>query len=164
MKLFSLLKILKKITLSTLVVTIIFLSGATPAHAQTQAWSGVCVGAEKINPTTDANDVATIQGLQCLIGNVFTVILGVIGLAGFLMFIIGSFRYLLSGGNSKGTETAKHTFTYAVIGLVVALSGFILINLLATFTGIHLLTRFSIPSSDWGLSGGPNTFPDARNN
>ena len=151
MKLFSLLKIFKKITLSALVVAIIFLSAATPAHAQTQAWSGVCVGPADLNDTTNATDVATLQGLECMIANVFTVIIGVIGLAGFVMFIIGSFRYLTSGGNSKGTETAKNTFTFAVIGLIVALSGFILLNLLSTFTGISVLTEFSIPSSDTGL-------------
>lgn len=120
----------------------IFLSALSPIQAQTAVWKGVCVG-----PTDASKDVATLQGLECLIGNIFTIILTLIGLAGFIMFIIASFRYLLSGGNTKGTETARNTFTFVVIGIIVALSGFIILNFLADFTGVKNITIFSIPKS-----------------
>lgn len=113
---------------------------AQQAFAQS-AWSGVCVGG-------DDNDVATIQGLECLIANVFQVILTVIGLAGFVMMIIGAFRWLVSGGNAKGVEAARNTITFAVVGLVVALSAFIVLNLIASFTGINVITSFVIPESN----------------
>ncbi len=96
-------------------------------------------------------DVATIQGLQCLLGNVFIVIISLIGLAAFVMFVIAAFRYMTSGGNTKGTETARNTMTFAVIGIVVALSGFIVLNLLSSFTGLDEVTNISLPSSDDGL-------------
>lgn len=119
-----------------------FLHAYSPIHAQTTVWKGVCVGS-----TNASKDVATLQGLECLIGNIFTIILTLIGLAGFVMFIIASFRYLLSGGNTKGIETARNTFGLVVIGIIVALSGFIILNLLAEFTGVKNLTIFSIPKS-----------------
>lgn len=119
-----------------------YLLATSPINAQTSTWSGVCVGS-----SPSSKDVATLQGLECLIGNVFTIILTLIGLAGFVMFIIASFRYLLSGGNTKGTETARNTFTFVVIGIVVSLSGFIILNLLSSFTGIKDLTIFFIPKS-----------------
>ncbi len=112
---------------------------AQQAFAQS-AWSGVCVGG-------DDNDVATIQGLECLIANVFQVILTVIGLAGFVMMIVGAFRWLVSGGNTKGVESARNTITFAVVGLVVALSAFIVLNLIASFTGVNVITSFVIPES-----------------
>ncbi|MFZ1721062.1 MAG: hypothetical protein WAU07_01000 [Microgenomates group bacterium] len=112
---------------------------AQQAFAQS-AWSGVCVGGED-------NDVATIQGLECLIGNVFQVILTVIGLSGFVMMIIGAFKWLVSGGNAKGVESARNTITFAVVGLVVALSAFIILNLIAAFTGVNVITSFVIPES-----------------
>ncbi len=136
----------------------IFSAVISPVYAQTQTWSGVCVGPDKLNDSTSATDVATLQGIQCLLANIFTVILTVIGLAGFVMFIVGAFRYLLSGGNTKGTETAKNTFTFMVIGIIVALSGFIVLNLLSSFTGIDILTKIVIPSSNRGLTG--DTFPN----
>ena len=36
----------------------------------------------------------------------------------------------------------------AIVGLVVALSAFMIINLIATFTGINVIKNFRIPTSD----------------
>jgi len=113
--------------------------------AQTKKWSGVCVG-----PAGGiASDVATIQGLECLVANIFTVFITLLGLAGFVMFLVAGVRWMTSGGNSKGIETARNTMTFAVVGLVVALSAFIVINLIADFTGVNIIRKFVIP--------GPNT-------
>lgn len=88
--------------------------------------------------------VATIQGIECLIANVLSVAITLIGVTGFVMMIFGAFRYLISGGNSKETESAQKTLTYAVIGLVVALSSFIILNLIVQFTGVEQILNFSI--------------------
>lgn len=124
---------------------------ASPVAAQTAEWGGVCVGYSEGEDgpqgVEGAEDVATIQGLECLIANVFTVILTIIGLAGFVMFIWGSFTWMLSGGNPKGVENARNTMMFAVVGLIVALSGFILLNLISAFTGVNV-TSFIIPGSD----------------
>ena len=144
-----LLKNLRKITSVLLLGIFVFFFAAAPAQAQTSEWTGKCVGPSDLRGSIDASDVATITGLECLIANVFTVILTIIGLAGFVMTLFGSFQWMLSGGNTKGTELAKNTMTYAVIGLVVALSAFIFISLISTFTGISIITQFRIPNSDW---------------
>lgn len=130
-------------------LTVVFFSSITPAFAANQPdkWKGVCVAEDIV----DGEDVATLQGFECLIGNVFSIIITVIGLAGFVMFIIGSFRYMLSGNDSKGVETAKNTMTFAIIGIVVALSGFIILNLIASFTGISSILQFKVPSSSTGF-------------
>lgn len=98
------------------------------------------------------NGVATIQGLQCVLQNVFSVAITFIGLAAFVMLIVGSFGYLLSGGNSKGTEQARNTITFAVVGIVVALSAFIILNFVSIFTGVEEVTNFTIPESGNGTS------------
>ena len=116
---------------------------ATPVFAQPQPWNSagsVCVSGPN-------NDVATIQGLECLIANVFSVIITLIGLGAFVMLIVGSFRWMLSGSNAKGAETARSTMTFAIIGLIVALSAFMILNLLAEFTGINIIRTFVIPGS-----------------
>lgn len=115
----------------------------TTVHAQA-AWSGVCVAGDGVMQGR-GEDVATIQGFQCLIANAFSVIITVIGLAGFVMFIFGAFQWMLSGNNSKGVDTARQSMTFAVIGIVVALSGFIIINLIAEFTGIDVIREFKLP-------------------
>lgn len=107
--------------------------------AQPVSWSGT--------PCVNQDGVATIKGLECLIGNVFIVFLSVLGLSGFVMIIIAAFRWMLSGGNTKGVETARNTMTFAVAGIVLALSGFIVLNLIAQFTGVEEILRFRIPDS-----------------
>lgn len=108
-------------------------------------------GEGSLGPGVDATDVATVQGLECLIANIFTVIITLIGLAGLVMFIVGGFMWMLSGSNSGNTEKARNAITYAVVGIVVALSAFIIINLIANFTGVQTITKFIIPDSDTGL-------------
>ncbi|PIY79612.1 MAG: hypothetical protein COY81_01615 [Candidatus Pacebacteria bacterium CG_4_10_14_0_8_um_filter_43_12] len=139
---------MRKIIFLILPLILIFSIFIVPpsAHAQQYTWSGVCVAGPD-------NDVATIQGFQCLIANVFSIIITVIGLAGFVMFIWGAFQWMLSGNNTKGVETAKQSMTYAIIGIVVALSGFIIINLIAEFTGVNIIRTFIIPSSETDEQG-----------
>jgi hypothetical protein len=112
--------------------------------AQTpQAWSeGYC----------QIGGVATIQGLQCMMQNVFSVAITAIGLMAFVMLIFGSFSYLMSGGNSNGTQKARSIITFSVVGIVVALSAFIILNLVANFTGVQEITNFSIPESGDGTT------------
>lgn len=106
--------------------------------AQTQEWTGACVQNE---------DVATIQGITCMIGNVLGVILPLIGLAAFIMLVVGSVRWMLSGGSSQNVEKARNTMVFAVVGIVLALTSYIIINILADFTGIEEIRTFTIPSS-----------------
>lgn len=99
-------------------------------------WENICV--EK--------GVATVAGVQCLIANLLSIAMTGIGLVGFVMIIIAAYRFLVSGGSSGGTETARKTLTFAVIGIVVALSAFIVLNLIADFTGVKTILNFVIPS------------------
>jgi len=122
------------VVLSLAVSALVF---AQPVSAQvTQAWTGVCV----------EGDVATIQGFQCLVGNILQIGVAGVGLAGFVMMIVGAFKYLLSGGNAKGVDDGKKTMTYAIGGLVVALSAFFILNIIADFTGVDTILNFTIPA------------------
>jgi hypothetical protein len=91
------------------------------------------------NPTYVNQGVLTIQGIEGIIANVLAVAISGIGFAGFVMMIVGSFQYLLSGGDSKGVEGGKNTITYAIVGLVVALSSWIILNFIASFTGVETI-------------------------
>lgn len=126
-------------TFFILALTLLVLLQPQAAHAQgPQAWSGVCV-ADALNPDGSPTQVATIAGIQCLIANVLMVAVTLIGLAAFIVIIISAFQVMLSGGDSKGLEAAKGSITYAIAGIVVALSAFIVLQILSNFTGINLL-------------------------
>jgi hypothetical protein len=134
----------KKTLLFTSLISI-FLFFSPTAHAQTQPWAD-------INSSCVVNGVATIQGTMCLVANVLSVSFTFIGLAGFVMLVVGSIKWLLSGGNSQALESSKKTITFAFSGLVLALLSFLIINTIAEFTGINVITQFFIPSSDTGIS------------
>jgi TRAP-type C4-dicarboxylate transport system permease small subunit len=106
-----------------------------PQAQATESWSGSCV----------SEDVATIQGVGCLIANILSVATSVIGIVAFIMILYAGFNMMLKGGNSQATEKSKNIITYAVIGIIVALSCFIILNLIASFTGVETIKTFEIP-------------------
>lgn len=111
------------------------------AYAQTKNWSDINTGC------VSDDGVATVQGIGCLLANVLSVFLTVLGIAGFIMIIYAAFNMMVMGGNSQATEKSKNTITFAIIGIILALSSFIIINLIASFTGIEIIKNFSIPGS-----------------
>jgi len=115
-----------------------------PVHAkiETNDWQGVCVGA-----TAQSSDVATIQGIQCVVANVLSVAITFIGLGGFAMLIMGGFKVLASAGNTKGMEDGRNAITFSIIGLVVALSAWFILRLVSEFTGVKDILLFKIPGA-----------------
>lgn len=146
-----------------------------PAQAQLIDWSNTnaedscvrTVGLQDGENSTEV-EVATIQGIGCLVRNVLAVATTFIGLAAFVMFVMGAFLYLISGGQTKHTDAAKQTITYAVIGIVVALMAFFILNLIATFTGARGILRFDIfvdgPSGSSGVTNPTTPAPTAPTN
>lgn len=140
-------KTLGKINLGIITFLSAFPIFSTTAMAQVRDWESRGLNCTGINSgLAEAGDVATIQGFSCLIANLLSIAITGIGLLAFVMFVIASFRYLVAGGNSKNVELAKGTMTYAIVGIVVALSSFIILNLISNFTGINV-TEFIIPQA-----------------
>ena len=86
------------------------------------------------------NGVATLAGFECLLANILNWIIPIIGLATFLMLIVGSFQFLTSQGNPKEMEGAKKTISFAIFGLILDLAAWVIINFVSIFTGIDLST------------------------
>ena len=48
------------------------------------------------------------------------------------MIIIGGIKYVTSNGDSSGVTSAKNTILYAVVGLVVAVMAYTIVNFVLT--------------------------------
>jgi hypothetical protein len=48
------------------------------------------------------------------------------------MIVIGGIRYTTSNGDSAGITSAKNTILYAVVGLIVALLAYAIVNFVLT--------------------------------
>lgn len=88
--------------------------------------------------------VVTIQALEAIVANFLAIAVSGIGFVGFIMMIIGAFKYLLSGGNTQQTEGGKNTMTFAVIGLILALTAYMILNFIAEFTGVRTILNFTL--------------------
>lgn len=74
-----------------------------------------------------------------------TVVLIVAGLIFFFMLIIGGLRWILSGGDKQGTESARSQITAALIGLVIVFSAWAIATLVNSVFGVNIL-NFTIPN------------------
>lgn len=85
-------------------------------------WNGQeCVPAQGSGPS-----------IEDLIGTITDTLLFIIGAVSVIMIIVGGFQYVVSGGDSSKVEKAKNTILYAVVGLVVAIVSFALVNFVLT--------------------------------
>lgn len=67
----------------------------------------------------------SIDGIIQTIVNILLFLLGAISV---IMIVIGGFKYATSQGDSSSLSSAKNTILYAVIGLVVAIAAFAIVN------------------------------------
>ena len=72
-----------------------------------------------------------------LVKNVVNGILYFVGILSVVMLIWGGILYTTSAGDSNKVTTAKNTIMYAVIGLVIAIFAYAIVNfVLITSTGV----------------------------
>ncbi|HUO61870.1 MAG TPA: pilin [Candidatus Bathyarchaeia archaeon] len=85
------------------------------------AVSGTASGSS-ICGATSKDDFSTIMH------NIINTMLFVLGMIAVLMIVIGGIRYTTSNGDSAATKSAKDTILYSVIGLVVAIMAYAIVN------------------------------------
>jgi hypothetical protein len=125
--------VISKVSAITAVLSL-FLLSTNEAQAQPVAWTNDCV----------VGDVATIRGISCLVSNLLSVSLSLLGLLFFIMLLVGGFKYLTSGGDPKGVEGAKSTITSALAAIFLVIVSWFGLRLIAEITGVDIL-RLSFP-------------------
>lgn len=68
------------------------------------------------------------QGLGSFLKQIINILLFIIGAISVIMIIIGGLRYVLSGGDANSIKAGKDSVLYAIIGLVVALMAYAIVN------------------------------------
>ncbi len=79
-------------------------------------------------------------------GNIFSLAINLllitVSVLSLFFLIWGGIKWILSGGEKQGIEAARATITYAIIGLVISLSAFLIINVVGNLFGIDFMTIF----------------------
>ncbi|MCX6791736.1 MAG: hypothetical protein NT149_01730 [Candidatus Gottesmanbacteria bacterium] len=94
---------------------------------------------------SEAKGVATIGCLEPLFANVVVALTALVGVALFIMLIIGGYGFLFSGGDQKKLEKARGTLTAAITGVVVIVVAYLILRTIQLFTGVDV-TQFTIPT------------------
>lgn len=74
------------------------------------------------------NTPAEITGEDGIFKTVANVLLFIIGAIAVIMLIIGGIRYTVSQGDSAAVQSAKNTILYAIIGIIVAILAYAVVN------------------------------------
>lgn len=95
---------------------------------------GVREGAEAAKGDDMPRDLIGPDGVFTKISNT---ILYIVGIVSVIMLIWGGVRYILSGGDNKKVTDAKNTILYAIIGLVIAILSFAIVNFVLNTIGVE---------------------------
>jgi hypothetical protein len=63
-----------------------------------------------------------------MIQTVINILLYILGMTAVVMIVIGGIRYTTSNGDSSAIKSAKDTILYSVIGLIVAILSYTIVN------------------------------------
>ncbi len=121
---------MKKILLS---IFYYLISGAT-VSAQGFIWEGTGGG----TPATACNKIGPCNFCDALIAtqNVIMFLFEIAIPIAVAMIAYGAIRMMISAGSEEQVRNARHIMTSAVIGLVIALSAWVIVN-----TVVHVLAR-----------------------
>ncbi|MDK2899245.1 MAG: hypothetical protein PWQ10_432 [Patescibacteria group bacterium] len=111
---------MKYIKYVMLVLGIVFLSASIPVNVN-------AVSACDIDPNSAIckSSGDTVEGF---LKSGINLLLYVLGAVAVIMIIVGGIYYVISGGDSAAITKAKNTILYSVVGLIVALLAYAIVN------------------------------------
>lgn len=80
----------------------------------------------------DASGIPTVSLTQAQVTSVFNGVLMLAGAIAVIFIILGGIKYSISQGEPGDTKKAKETIIYALVGLVVVMLAFSIVNLFVT--------------------------------
>lgn len=91
--------------------------------ANTTPRSGICI------PNTELPN----STIEAILLNFMRWLFGIFGFLAIITFIIAGIQYFMAAGNPDIAKKAKQNLVYSTIGILIALSGFIIITAISNF-------------------------------
>ncbi len=104
------------------------MASVVPAFAADCTTAAECaqIGVDSTGGTGGSASVGDI------VKTIVNVLLYILGAVAVVMIVIGGIRYTISQGDSSALTSAKNTILYSVVGLVVALLAYAIVNFVLT--------------------------------
>ena len=78
------------------------------------------------------NNFGNVNSVESVVGTVINTILYVIGILAVIMIIFGGIQYTTSAGDQAKVTKAKNTILYGIVGLVIAILAYAIVNFVVT--------------------------------
>ena len=118
---------MKKLLISTL-LTAGMMIGLTVLPLATTASAQVSEGFNAVASEGDELYGKSIDGDGGVVQSAVNILLWVIGILAVIMIIWSGFRYIWSNGDSSKITNAKNTLIYSIVGLVIAIMAYAIVN------------------------------------
>lgn len=119
---------------ATLTLAVAVLVGQT-AHAAYDPFAQPCIDSrgqssvcEESKKSQDPNGSNSLYGKGGIISKVITILDIIIGSVAVVMIMIAGFKFVTSNGDSNNVTSARNTIIYAIVGIIVALSGQLIVQ------------------------------------
>lgn len=86
-----------------------------------------------------------INNAGAFIGNIIVFILIIAIIIAVIFLIYGGIKWIVSGGDKQGVESARNHIIAAIVGLIIALLAFFIVTLVLGLLGINLRS-FNFPT------------------
>ncbi len=117
-------KILEKVKVLVF-ASVLAIAGVAAVLPGGAVYAGIQDGADV---TKEGNELGQAGDLETTVKNVINIILYVIGIVAVVMMIFGGFQYITSAGDAAKVTKAKNTILYGVVGLVIAILAYAIVN------------------------------------
>lgn len=130
-------KNIKQLLLGAFAVPVMVLGASlvlSPAPAYAAFDQGMMDGADSAQGKDQQGTASCLFGTEAncagegIFKTVTNVLLFLIGAISVIMLIVGGIRYVVSGGDSSAVQNAKNTILYAIVGVVVAILAYAVVN------------------------------------
>jgi hypothetical protein len=99
-------------------------------------------------PVYAVSDPAQLSDIVGILERVIKLLAPAAGIAFLIMLLIGGFQFINSGGDPKAAGQARTTLTYAVIGIILVVSAWLILKLIAQITGVDVTeVKLDIPTN-----------------
>lgn len=123
---------MRKKIISRVIIGIMTIIGASGwgLMQPAMALGGICETGAKAGQWVDDTSGCTPdeKKVDRIVGKAINLLLGMIGLLAILMIIWSGFRFTTSNGDPGKVKQAKMALVYSIVGLVVALLAFAIVN------------------------------------
>lgn len=89
-----------------------------------------------------------------LASDILAILISAAGALAFIFIIVGGIKLVMSSGDPKATESARATLTYSIIGLVVAILAFVIVQVVQAFLGTNIIGSGGSSGGGGGSGGG----------